>query len=175
MVSRAWCVNSNARVTVFDLIIVVLLVLFTSIGALRGMLREFLSLAVWILAIGSGWLFADAVGGWFEMLADTDLRRLLGFLTIVLAMLGALSIVAFVLRKLLPRPVPGAMDRGVGAVLGAVRGVAVVVVMVLLAGLTSLPKKDDWRDSRLVGVFLPLAAAALDWMPLSVARQFRYG
>ena len=161
--------------TIFDLIILVLLLLFTSIGALRGMLREFLSLAVWILAIGSGWLFADAVGGWFEMLADTDLRRLLGFLTIVLAMLGALSIVAFVVRKLLPRPDPGATDRGVGAVLGAVRGVAVVVVMVLLAGLTSLPKKDDWRDSRLVGVFLPLAAGVLGWLPPSVARQFRYG
>ena len=161
--------------TVFDLIILVLLVLFTSIGALRGMLRESLSLAVWIVAIGCGWLFADAVGGWFEMLADADLRRLLGFVAIVLTMLGALSIVSFVLRQLFPRPVPGAMDRGVGAVLGAVRGVAVVVVMVLLAGLTSLPKKDDWRDSRLVGVFLPLATGALGWMPPSVARQFRYG
>ncbi len=149
--------------------------LFTGIGALRGMLREFLSLAVWVLAIGSGWLFADAVSGWFEMLADIDVRRLLAFLAIVLAMLAALSIVTFVLRQLLPRPDPGATDRGVGAALGAARGVAVVVVMVLLAGLTSLPKKEDWRDSRLVGVFQPLAAGVLEWLPSSVARQFRYG
>lgn len=161
--------------TIFDLIIIVLLVLFTSIGALRGMLREFLSLTVWTLAIGSGWLFADAVGSWFEVLQDTDLRRLLGFLTIVLAMLGALSVIAFVVRKLLPRPDPGLADRGVGAVLGAVRGVAVVVVMVLLAGLTSLPKNDDWRDAVLVGVFQPAANRILEWLPASVARQFRYG
>lgn len=161
--------------TVFDLIILVLLVLFTSIGALRGMLREFLSLSVWVLAIGSGWIFADAVGSWFELLADVELRRLLGFLTIAFTMLTALSVVAFVVRKLVPRPVPGLTDRGIGAAVGAARGAAVVVVMVLLAGLTSLPKKDDWRNSMLVGVFQPFAQHLVEWLPASVAQQFRYG
>jgi len=161
-------------VSIFDLIILILLVLYTGIGALRGMLREFLSLAVWIVAIGSGWLFADTVGSWFEVLKDADLRRLLAFLAIVLTMLGVLSILAFVLRTLLPRPDPGLANRGVGAVLGAVRGAAVVVVMVLLAGLTSLPKKADWRDAYLVGVFQPAASKILEWLPSSVARQFRY-
>jgi len=162
-------------VSIFDLIILVLLVLFTGIGALRGMLREFLSLSVWVLAIGSGWLFADAVGPWFDMLQDADLRRLAAFLVIVLVMLGMLSLVAFVLRKLLPRPDPGLTDRGVGAVLGAVRGAAVVMVMVLLAGLTSLPKKADWNDSYFIGFFQPAADKVLEWLPSSVARQFRYG
>lgn len=161
--------------TVFDLIILILLVLFTSIGALRGMLREFLSLSVWVLAIGSGWIFADAVGSWFELLADVELRRLLGFLTVVFTMLAALSVVAFVVRKLVPRPVPGLTDRGIGAAVGATRGAAVVVVMVLLAGLTSLPKKDDWRNSMLVGVFQPFAQNLVEWLPASVAQQFRYG
>lgn len=160
--------------SIFDFIILILLVLYTGIGALRGMLREFLSLAVWIMAIGSGWLFADIVGSWFEILQDAELRRLLAFLAIVLTMLGALSIMAFVLRTLLPRPDPGLANRGVGAVLGAVRGAAVVVVMVLLAGLTSLPKKADWRDAYLVGVFQPVASKILEWLPSSVARQFRY-
>jgi len=161
-------------VSIFDIIILILLVLYTGIGALRGMLREFLSLAVWIVAIGSGWLFADTVASWFEVLQDADLRRLLAFLAIVLTMLGALSILAFVLRTLLPRPDPGLANRGVGAVLGAVRGAAVVVVMVLLAGLTSLPKKADWRDAYPVGVFQPAVSKILEWLPSSVARQFRY-
>ena len=127
------------------------------------------------LCIGSGWLFADAVGSWFELLADAELRRLLGFLTIVFTMLAALSVVAFVVRKLVPRPVPGLTDRGIGAAVGAVRGAAVVIVMVLLAGLTSLPKKDDWRNSMLVGVFQPFAQHLVEWLPASVAQQFRYG
>jgi membrane protein required for colicin V production len=161
--------------SILDLIILILLVLFTGIGALRGMLRESLSLAVWVLAIGSGWLFADAVSSWFDMLEDVNLRRLLAFVVIVPAMLAVLTILAFVLRKLLPRPIPGLTDRGVGAVLGAMRGAAVVVVMVLLAGLTSLPKKADWRESYFVGIFQPAAGKILEWLPPSVARQFSYG
>lgn len=161
--------------SILDLIILILLVLFTGIGALRGMLRESLSLAVWVLAIGSGWLFADAVSSWFDMLEDVNLRRLLAFVVIVPAMLAVLTILAFVLRKLLPRPIPGLTDRGVGAVLGAMRGAVVVVVMVLLAGLTSLPKKADWRESYFVGIFQPAAGKILEWLPPSVARQFSYG
>ena len=161
--------------SIFDLIILILLALFAGTGALRGMLRETLSLAVWVLAIGCGWLFADAVGTWFDMLEDVNLRRLLAFALIVPVMLVVLSILAFVLRRLLPRPIPGLTDRGVGAVLGAVRGAAVVVVMVLLAGLTSLPKKADWRDSYFVGIFQPAANKILEWLPPLVARQFSYG
>jgi len=109
------------------------------------------------------------------MLHDADVRRLAAFLGIVLSMLGILSLAAFVLRTLLPRPAPGLTDRGVGAVLGMVRGAVVVAVMVLLAGLTSLPKKTDWHESPLVGIFQPVAEKVLEWLPSSVARQFRYG
>jgi membrane protein required for colicin V production len=160
---------------VFDLVIVGLLALFAGIGALRGSLRELLSLGVWLLALASGWLFADAVGTWFEAIEDTELRRLLAFLAIVVAMLAFLSLAAFVLRQLLPRPAPSLANRVGGALLGALRGGALVVVLVLLAGLTSLPNKDGWRDSPLVGVFQPAARTVLDWLPTTVARQFRYG
>jgi membrane protein required for colicin V production len=162
-------------VSIFDLIILILLTLFTGIGALRGMLRESLSLAVWVLAIGSGWLFAEAVSTWFEFLEDVNLRHILAFAFIVPVMLVVLSILAFVLRKFLPRPIPGLTDRGLGAVLGGLRGAAVVVVMVLLAGLTSLPKKTDWRDSNFVGIFQPAAVQILEWLPPLVAQQFSYG
>jgi len=162
-------------VSIFDLIILILLALFTGIGALRGMLRETLSLAVWTLAIVCGWLFADAVSTWFDMLEDVNLRHVLAFALIVPVMLVVLSIMAFVLRRLLPRPVPGLTDRGIGALMGAIRGAVVVIVMVLLAGLTSLPKKADWSDSYFVGIFQPAASKILEWLPTLVARQFSYG
>jgi len=159
----------------FDIIILILLGLFAGTGALRGMLRESLSLAVWVLAIGCGWLFADAVSSWFDMLDDVNLRRLLAFALIVPVMLIVLSILAFMLRRLVPRPIPGLTNRGVGAMLGAMRGSAVVVVLVLLAGLTSLPKKADWSESYFVAIFQPAAGKILEWLPPSVARQFSYG
>jgi len=158
----------------FDVAILGILLLFAAIGALRGTVRELLSLGVWVLAVGSGWLFADAVSSWFEQLRDAEFRRLLAFVAIVVVMLGVLSLAAFILRHLLPRPAPGWRDRSVAALLGGLRGAVMVVVLVLLAGITSLPNKEGWHDSPLVGVFQPFAMAILGWLPPAVARQFRY-
>jgi membrane protein required for colicin V production len=160
--------------SLFDLVIIAVLALFAGIGALRGTMRELTSLAVWLLAILGGWLFADAVGTWFEGIADHELRRLVAFLSIVLSLLALLTLAVFVLRIFLPRPSPDLKGRIIGAVLGSVRGAFVVLVLVLLAGLTSLPKRSDWQDSMLVKVFRPAAEQVLDWLPAPVARQFRY-
>lgn len=158
-----------------DIVFFVLLSIFTSVGALRGTTRELTSLGVWLLAVFFGWVFADAAGTWVDMIQDSELRRLVGFIAAVLGSLILLSITAVVLQKMLPRPAPDTIGRIVGATIGAVRGGAVVTVLVLLAGLTSLPNKEGWRDSHLVGVFRPLADTILEVLPPAVARQFRYG
>lgn len=158
----------------YDAFIAGLLALFIGIGALRGAIRELLSLGVWLIAILCGWLFADPVATWFEAFDDAELRHLLAFVVIVLVMIPALSVAVFVLRMLLPRPVPGLKSRVAGGVLGGLRGAAVVVVLLVLAGLTSLPRKDSWRESSLVALFLPAARQILEWLPAPVARQFRY-
>lgn len=161
--------------SLFDLLFLGLLTLFAGIGALRGTVRELTSFGVWLVAILGGWLFADAVGSWFEPIDDAALRRLLAFLAIVSGLLAVLTLVVFVLRVLLPSPAPGLKGRAFGALLGTVRGAVVVLVLVLLAGLTSLPKKDGWRESLLVGWFRPAAEQVLEWLPAPVAGQFRYG
>jgi len=158
----------------FDIVILVLLTLFGGIGALRGTVRELMSMGVWLIAILCGWLFADAVSTWFDVFEDADTRRLLAFIVIVTVTLFVLTVAAFLLRVLLPRPAPDLKSRMLGGALGGLRGAAVVVVLLLLAGLTSLPRNDSWRESALVEVFLPVAKQMLEWLPSPVARQFRY-
>lgn len=157
-----------------DIVFFILLSIFTSVGALRGTMRELTSLGVWLFAVFFGWVFADAAGTWFDMIQDDEFRRLLGFIVAVMGSLILFSVTALVLQKILPRPDPDAIGRIVGATIGALRGAAVVTVLVLLAGLTSLPNKESWRDSLLVGVFRPLADTIIEVLPPAVARQFRY-
>ena len=161
--------------TLFDLLIFGLLAMFTGIGILRGALRELLAVGGWLLAILCGWLFADAVGTWFDLLEDEALRRMIAFIVIVMVTLAVLSVATFVLRMLLPRPSPDVTSRTLGGAVGLFRGAVVVVVLVLLAGLTPLPRKDSWQNAQLVGVFVPAAEQVLEWLPAPVARQFRYG
>ncbi|MDX1604655.1 MAG: CvpA family protein, partial [Candidatus Competibacterales bacterium] len=63
------------------------------------------------------------------------------------------AVVGFMARALVTQTGLTGTDRVLGAVFGGLRGVLVVGVLVLLAGLTSLPRESWWRES--------VAAAAL--------------
>jgi membrane protein required for colicin V production len=54
------------------------------------------------------------------------------------------------------------MDRILGLVFGVARGIIVVVVFALIAGVTALPKQNWWQNS-ILGE--PLAQAALALKP----------
>lgn len=159
----------------FDLAIIVVVLLFGAIGALRGFMRELMAAVAWATSLVCSWLLADKVATRLpHALVDPLLRRMIAFFGLLIAVWLAMTIVAFLLRKLLfPGSLTGS-ERALGAVVGAARGVVVVLVIVLLAGLTPLPKEPWWQESRLAGYFEQVATRALTLLPLDVARQFSY-
>lgn len=159
----------------FDLAIGVVVLLFTAIGALRGFMREIMAAIAWVTAGLCSWLLADKAAHRLpEALADPLLRRLVGFFALMIGVWLTMTIIAFVLRKFL---FPGnltASDRVLGAIVGTARGLIVVLVIVMLAGLTPFPKEPWWRESRLAGYLEQAALRTLALLPLDVARQFSY-
>ena len=69
---------------------------------------------------------------------------------------------------------PLLLSAAFGVLFGVVRGVLVVLMLVLLAGLTDLPKEAAWRNAWLSK---PLEGAALltkTWLPDKVAQRVHY-
>lgn len=159
----------------FDAILSMIVLAFAGIGALRGVVAEGFSWLVWIVAGILAWLFADTVSAWFEpRLADRLLRDMLAFILTFLGLFMALSIVSWVLRKLV-FAIP--LSRGLriwGAVFGVVRGLIVVLVLFILAGLTAFPQQPWWRESSAAPLVQPIAQEAIARLPAEVARQFSY-
>jgi membrane protein required for colicin V production len=65
-------------------------------------------------------------------------------------------------------------DRVLGAVFGMLRGMLVVLILVLLGGLTALPRQPVWRDAMLSP---PLEAAALTaklYLPSELSKRIGY-
>ena len=58
-------------------------------------------------------------------------------------------------------------DRAVGIVFGIARGGVVVSILVLLAGLTSLPQDPWWGESMMIGHFESFAL----WMQSTIAPE----
>jgi membrane protein required for colicin V production len=158
----------------FDLILVAVVLAFAGIGALRGALRELLSVAVWVVALLMAWLFSASASTWFSGFEDPSLRHMLAFVVVFACVFVLASLGAFVLRLILGVAVPNTQARIIGGMLGAARGVLMLLIIVSLAGLTSFPQKSWWRGSELIVYFQSMAQSLQQMLPADVAGQFRY-
>lgn len=148
--------------------------LFAGVGALRGFVGEVLSLVAWVLAGLIAWMFADDAAGWFRQVSDADIRRLLGFSAVFTATFVVLTLVNFFVRFAFFKDALRPVDRSFGAALGTLRGLALAVVLVMAAGLTSFPRAPWWQESVLIGYFETLAVWAAGYLPPDIARQVSY-
>jgi len=57
---------------------------------------------------------------------------------------------------------------------GLARGAAIVLLAVLLAGLTPLPREPFWRQAVLSGPFETVALALKPYLPEGVAQRLKY-
>lgn len=159
----------------FDVALLALVLAFAGIGALRGALAEGLAALTWIGSLAIAWFFYDDVSIWFaDTLKEPLLRQAGGFVLLFAASFVTLVIISFVLRKFVfVIPLSGGMRAG-GALLGAARGVIVVMALVLVAGLMRFPQAPWWRESTLAPHAEWLAQRVVQRLPAEVARHIRY-
>jgi membrane protein required for colicin V production len=68
----------------------------------------------------------------------------------------------------------GPADRVVGGAFGLARGVLVVMILVLLAGLTTLPRQPAWRNAALSGPLEAFAGTIKAWLPADLSKRIKY-
>ncbi|MEI7679298.1 MAG: CvpA family protein [Betaproteobacteria bacterium] len=145
-------------------------------SVIHGFVRELLSLASWVVAFLVAQYFAIEVAAMLPAnLSNESLRLLVGFLAVFLMVLLASTLLAIALSGLIKRVGLGFADRLLGAVFGLVRGLAVVMVMVLLAGLTALPSTPEWRQALTSAPLEALANTVKVWLPSDLSKHINYG
>lgn len=162
--------------TEFDYIVAAIIGLSILLSLLRGAIREVLSLLTWALAFYLGNRHAEDVVvhlSWAEQLT-VPMRALAGFATVFIMVM----VVGWVLTRLLSKLVSAAglgwIDRSIGLFFGAARGILVVLVLVMAAGLTSLPQKPFWRDAILSAHAEEGVRLLKPHLPPSVVKWVRY-
>jgi membrane protein required for colicin V production len=161
--------------TAFDLIVIGIVGLSAVAAFLRGFVRVAASLAAWVVGCVAALRFSAPVGALLPDLGESSLTRyIVAFLLIVIGVLIIGGLGGLALSRLLRAAGFGSLDRFLGAILGLARGVVIVVFLMLLAGLTSLPKKDWWQNAFFSP---PLTVAALSlrpWLPKAWAEQLHF-
>jgi len=158
-----------------DYAILAILVVSAGISVLRGFLREAISLLGWVLAFWLALTFADDIGALFAgHISQPAMRHGVAFFAIVVVSLVGTAIVMYLVRLIIDKTEITGTDRALGIVFGIARGIVIVAILVLLAGLTEVPKDPWWRESTFLPHFQVLAVELQSLLPTDVARLFQY-
>lgn len=159
-----------------DVVIVGVILVSALVSLVRGFVREALSLAVWVAAFWIAIRYAASFEDMFaEHLSTPSLRLGLAFFLLFLAVLVVGGIVNYLISKLVDKTGLSGTDRVLGMAFGAGRGVAVVALLVLFAGLTPLPGDAWWQQSQLLPHFQVLALWLRDFLPPDIASSISFG
>lgn len=158
-----------------DYLIIGIVLVSAVIGLFRGFFREVISLIAWILAFFVALYFTEPASHFLEgSIATPSLRKAVtgaGLFVLVL-LLGGL--VNFAVGRLVSVSGLAGTDRAIGGVFGVLRGVALVVILMLLAALTPMPKDPWWRESMLIPHIEPYAIMVKNLLPAEYSKNFDF-
>jgi membrane protein required for colicin V production len=161
--------------TWLDYAVVGVLVLCILFGLWRGLVREVVAILGWVIAFLAANLFAGPLGQALPAEIPTpELRLAVAFIAIFVCSLALTTLLGLLLSKMVKAVGLEGLDRTLGALFGTAKGVLILLVVALLAGLTSAPRQSYWRDS-ISGE--PLARCAIALKPLlppTFAERLRY-
>ena len=158
-----------------DGLIVVTLVFSLVTGFFRGFVRETTALAAFAAGL---WLFTQFgpwLAQWLARYMTQPVGRWMaaGALVLLVAFVAG-EVAGSLLGRLLRTPSLQTLDRVLGGLLGVVRGSLIVVLLVLLAGLTPLPRMAMFQEARLLPPFLHGADLVIQHLPPQLSKHFHY-
>ena len=162
--------------TIFDYAVLAILVLSVLLSVVRGVVRELLSLAGWVVAFMVANSFAAGFAPMLPSVISGEwLRMLLAFAALFLSALLAMGLITMLTSAVVKSVGLGFADRFFGSLFGLVRGLLVVLLMVLAAGLTELPREPFWRKALLSKQLETAAMMVAPWLPQDLSKRINYG
>jgi membrane protein required for colicin V production len=161
--------------TWFDYAILTGLVVSIAWGAWRGLVREVISVAAWVLAfLGANYFGGPLAEVMPESIPTPELRVLIAYVAVFVVVLAVCTLLGQFLRRLVKVAGLGELDHVLGGLFGVARALVILLAFAIVAGLTAFPRQPAWRDS-VCGPPMGRAALALrPWLPQALGQRLRY-
>ena len=161
--------------TGFDYAVMTVVGASVAIGLWRGVVGEIIALAAWVLALFAAKAWGGEVAPLFAgAVADAGLRLVAAWVAIFVAVLVVMALVRLAIRGLLKALGLTLSDRLLGIVFGALRGLAIVLALVAVGGMTSLPKESWWSTAYFAPPLETAVLAGKPWLPPDVSKRIRF-
>ena len=165
----------NQTMMLFDYMMLAVVGISILLGVLRGLVREALNLLAWVAAFWAANAYTAKIAPLLPEVVPTEsVRYVAAFVLLFLGALLLMSLVTIALAELVKTLKLGAFDKGLGALFGVLRGGLIVLTLVLLAGMTSLPRQGFWRNAMFSAPLEAFAADVKPWLPEGLSKRISY-
>ena len=155
--------------TSLDFLVAGILIASTLVGLLRGLAKEVISLAAWVLAFLLAKSLAPSVTPLMPGAGAPGLQYAAALVLVFLLVLLVASLLGYLIRQAIEFAGLGIYDRIFGAAFGVARGVVAVVGLALVASLTALPKTQFWQTSLCHARLEQAVLQTKPWLPKDMA------
>jgi membrane protein required for colicin V production len=162
-------------VTVFDYLVLFVLLSSVAVGLLRGLIKEVLSLGSWVVALIVANMYAEVLAPMLpDLIPGAMLRLIVAFIALFIGVKILMMLVGMLVDAVVKASGLTVADRVFGGLFGALRGAVFVLAAVIVCGMTSVPRQPFWKNAMLS----PHAEAAARWvkpfLPDEIARHVQF-
>lgn len=162
--------------TGFDYVVATLVLASVLLGAWRGVVGEIIALSAWVLAFfAARWWGAEVAQIFFSsLILDPALRIVAAWVVVFIGVLALMGLLRLAVRSMLKALGLSLSDRLLGVLFGMARGLLLVLVLVVVGGMTSLPKEHWWREAYFAPPLETAVLAGLHLLPPEVSKRIRF-
>jgi membrane protein required for colicin V production len=162
-------------VTIFDYLVLFVLLASVVISTMRGLVKEILSLVSWVVAF----VVANAYGAQLApllpaMIPGEAVRLMVAFVALFLGVRILMGLLTLAIDALVKASGLSLADRGLGGLFGLARGIVIVLFAVILSGMTSIPQQDFWKDALLSPMAETGARTIKPFLPAAFAQHVQF-
>lgn len=161
--------------TIFDYVLLFILVASIVISTLRGLVKEVLSLVSWIVAFVVANMYGAQLAPMLpSALPGEAVRLIVSFVALFIGVRLLMGLLMMAVDALIKSSGLSLADRGLGGLFGLARGIVIVLACVIVGGMTELPKQDFWTQA----LFSPMAETGVrtvkPFLPGALSRHVHF-
>ena len=161
--------------TIFDYLVLFILISSVVISTLRGLVKEILSLVGWVAAF----VVANAFGAKLapmlpSVIPGETVKLIVAFIALFLGVRVLMGLLSLAIGALITATGLSLADRGLGGLFGLGRGIVIVLAGVILCGMTSIPQQAFWKDALLSPMAETGARTVKPFLPAALAQHVQY-
>lgn len=161
--------------TIFDYLVIFVLVCSIVISTLRGLVKEILSLLSWIVSFVVANAYGEDLAAMLPNMIPGNVTRLIvAFIALFIGVRLLMMLLTMAIDAMIKASGLSLADRGLGGLFGLGRGLVLVLAAVLLCGMTAIPQQPFWKEALLSPMAETAARTVKPFLPGDVARHVQF-